>query len=445
MVTKTGAAAQHTWRNIRLIVGREYKSHVTQRSFIISSVILLVLVALAAFIPTITQFISLRVNVQTDIVLVNNAGIVAGWDEAALVSYIDAGLNGTNHTGPVPYLITSQPPAELETQVNQVKTGKRNVLLELARAANGDLQLTYYTRANTTQDGNLPKIQALAQQLSFLDAARRLNITPSEISRLLTPPNLAVVRTQTTRPANQLVAGYVLAFAGATLMYLAVALYAASVAAGVAEEKGSRVMEILVNATTPFQLLVGKIVGIGAACLTQMAAIVVVGIGALTLQIPLQAVLFGENGGGFIRYLTGVSIPFYLFFLVYFLLDFFMYATLYAGLGALVKRQDEVQSAVMVPGLLVMLGFWSVYLGAAAPDATYVKVLSYIPIFTPTLMLVRLGLSTVAWWEFALTIGVMLVTITVGALISVRLYRYGVLMYGQRPTLRQMVRLIRTK
>ena len=92
-------------------------------------------------------------------------------------------------------------------------------------------------------------------------------------------------------------------------------------------------MEILVTAATPFQLMAGKIVGIGAACLTQMGCVVVVGIGALLLQTPLQAALFGANTGGFTQYLTGVSIPFYLLFLVYVLLAFFLYATLYAGLA----------------------------------------------------------------------------------------------------------------
>jgi ABC-2 type transport system permease protein len=90
----------------------------------------------------------------------------------------------------------------------------------------------------------------------------------------------------------------------------------------VAEEKGNRVMELLVNAATPFQLMVGKIAGIGTAGLTQMACLVVVGMGALPLQTPLQAALLGTNEHGFIKYLTGVSIPFYLFFLVYFLLSF---------------------------------------------------------------------------------------------------------------------------
>jgi ABC-2 type transport system permease protein len=219
------------------------------------------------------------------------------------------------------------------------------------------------------------------------------------------------MRTQSTRPTNEIAAGYVLALARAYLLFYGVTAYASAVANGVAEEKSSRMMEILVTVATPLQLMVGKIVGIGAAGLTQMGSLVVVGIGALLLQPPLQEALFGANGGGFTQYLTGVSIPFYLLFPVHFLLDFFLYATLFAGLGALVKRQVEVNSVIQVPLMLLIGSFLVVYLAAYAPNATWTKVLSYIPFFTSELMLVRLALGVVAWWEIVLTIALMLVAI----------------------------------
>src|SRR2546425_11470558 len=108
-VSSGGAATLHTWRNIRLIIGREYKNRVTQRSFIITSSILLVIVFLAAFIPTMVQLITARTTSQTQIVVVNEAGSIAGLDKTALISYISAELNGTNTTSPAPYAITSQP------------------------------------------------------------------------------------------------------------------------------------------------------------------------------------------------------------------------------------------------------------------------------------------------------------------------------------------------
>src|SRR5260370_16667426 len=188
-------------------------------------------------------------------------------------------------------------------------------------------------------------------------------------------------------------------------------------------------MEILVNAATPFQLLAGKIVGIGAACLTQMTCLVVVGIGALLLQTPLQGVLFGAKAGSFIQYLPGVSIPFYLLFLIYILLAFFLYATLSAGLSAMVKRQDEVQNATILPRLLVTIGYLLFYLGAASPNAAWTKVLSYIPFWTPTLMLLRIALGTAAWWEVVLTIALMLLAILPCTCFPSCLYRYPLFMY----------------
>src|SRR5579864_7650941 len=87
-VSSSGAAAQNTLRNIRLIIGREYKNRVTQRSFIITGIILLVIVFLAAFIPTIVQLIASRTTSPTQVVMVNNAGTVAGLNETTLTSYI---------------------------------------------------------------------------------------------------------------------------------------------------------------------------------------------------------------------------------------------------------------------------------------------------------------------------------------------------------------------
>jgi ABC-2 type transport system permease protein len=448
-VSSSGAAAQNTLRNIRLIIGREYKNRVTQRSFLITSIILLVIVFLAAFIPTIVQFvqhITAQPGSQTQVVVVNNAaGTVAGLNEAMLTSYISAELNGTTTTSPAPYAITSQPQASLVSLQNQVKHGKLDILLVLDRSAQGNLQFVYNTNADPNNDSNLTNIQALAQQLTVLDTAHRLGLTPSQIRSLFAPPSLTMVyiqRGQSTRPVSEIIAGFILAYAGALLIVIFISTYANIVAAGVAEEKSSRVMEILVNAATPFQLLVGKIVGIGAACMTQMTCLVVVGIGALLLQIPLQAALFGANAGGFSQYLTGVSISFYLLFLIYILLAFFLYATLYAGLGAMVKRQDEVQNATILPRLLVTIGYLLFFLGATSPNAAWTKVLSYLPFWTPTLMLVRIALGTVAWWEIVVTIALMLVAILACTWFAARLYRYGVLMYGQRPGLGHLLKLV---
>lgn len=447
-----GAAAQHSLRNIRLIIGREYRQRITQRSFIIATIILLALVVIAAFVPTIVQLITSRSNTpsQTHIAVMNQAGAVAGMNETALAGLINSTLNGTQTGVKAPYAITSQSgasAASVASAQRQVKDGALDVLLVISRAPDQRLRFTYVTNADAASDGNLSTIQTLALELTFFDTAHRLGLTPAQVKSLSAPPDLAVSRLlpQSARPTNQIAAGYILAFAGAYLLFYAVMSYSSAVANGVVEEKTSRVMELLLNAATPWQLLVGKIVGLGAAGLTQMVCLVVVSIGAIALQGPIQAALFGGSAGGFIQYLSGVSIPFMFLFLVYFLLAFFLYSSLFAGLAALVKRQDEVQSVIQIPLFLLVAGMFLVYIEALTPDGTLTRALAYFPFWTPLLMLVRLAMGTAAWWEVVLTIALMVVAILACVWFAARLYRYGVLQYGQKPGLRQLARLVRMK
>jgi len=447
-VSSGGAAAQHNLRNIGLIIGREYKNRVTQRSFVITSVILLVIVFLAPFIPTIVQLVqhgTAQPASQTQIVVVNNAGMVAGISEATLIPYIGSQLNGTNPPSSAPYAISGQPQAALDSLRKQVKLGKLDILLVLDRSPQGNLQFLYDANADPNNDPNQSTIQSLAQLLTFLDTAHRLGLTSQETQHLAAPPDFTAMHTQlsqNTRPQSESTASYVLATAGVIVMFISIQIYGGIVATGVAEEKSSRMMEILVNAATTNQLLAGKIVGIGAACLTQMGSLVAVGIAAILLQTPLQAALFGASAAGFRQYITGVSIPFYFLFLLYFLLAFFLYATLFAGLASLVKRQEEIQSVILLPLLLLSCGYVLFFFVVATPDATLTKVLSYIPFWTPIFMLMRLAVGTVAWWEIVVTVALMLVTILACTWFAARLYRYGVLMYGQRPSLGQMVKLV---
>ena len=454
-VSSGGAMNQNTLRNIRLIIAREYKNRVTQRSFIISTVIILVLVVIAAFIPTIIQYFASKSNAQTKIVVVNNAGPIAGLDNTALTRYIDTALNGTasqttrtNTSAKPPFAITIQSSNDLSRLQNQVKNGSLDILLVLDRPSNQNVQFTYYTNTSAANDSNLSTIQTLAQQLNFLDTAHRLGLSPAQTNSLFAQPSFTAVnigQNQSSRPQSEIIAGYILAYAGNILVYIAVVIYGMGVATGVAEEKGSRIMEILVNAASPFQLMVGKIVGIGAAGLTQMVCTVAVGIGALLLQIPIQTALFGANNGAISLIITGISIPFLLLLLVYFILGFLLYATLYAAAGALVKRQDEVQNAVAPLTYLLVFGYIISYFGIYAADATWFKVISYVPFWTPTTMLARIGVGGVVWWEIPFTIALTIVAIFICAWISARIYRFGVLMYGQRPGLGQLAKMVRTK
>ncbi|MGZ6365874.1 MAG: ABC transporter permease, partial [Ktedonobacteraceae bacterium] len=267
---------QNNLRNIGLIIAREFKNRVTQRSFKISTAIILVLIVIGSFVPTIVAYISSVSNSQTKVVIVNNAGTIAGMNNVALQQYFKASLNGTTtgqstSTKPAYSINTVTTDATSNLQ-KQVKDGSTGVLLVLNRLPGQDMQFTYYTNSNPVGDSNVSNVQGAASQLSILDRASRLGLTPDQTSKLFAQPQFIVVnigQSQSNRSVSDIVAGYILAYAGIILIFMSVYLYGVTVANGVAEEKGSRIMEILVNAATPFQLMTGKIIGIGAAGLAQ--------------------------------------------------------------------------------------------------------------------------------------------------------------------------------
>jgi ABC-2 type transport system permease protein len=441
---------QNNLRNIGLIIEREFKNRVSQRSFKISTAIILILIVIASFVPTIVAYISSVTNSQTKVVVVNNAGTIAGMNNVALQQYFNGAFNGAatgqSDSGKPAFTIKTTTTNDISALQKQVKDGSTDVLLVLDRPSGQDVQFSYYSSAVPTRDSNVGNVQSVASQLAILDRAARLGLTPAQTSNLFAQPQFNQVyvgQAQNNRSTSDIVAGYILAYVGVILIFMSVYLYGVTVANGVAEEKGSRIMEILVNAATPFQLMTGKIIGIGAAGLAQMTAFVVVGVSALLIQNPIKEALIGNNSAALNLNITGSSITLLLLLLVYFILGFLLYATLFAAMGALVKRQDEVQNAIQPLTWLFMVGYFVSFFGIYTPDATWVKVVSYIPFWTPTTMLMRIGVGSASWWEILLTIVIMIVSIYVCAIFAARIYRYGVLMYGQKPSIKQLFKIAR--
>lgn len=450
-ISTGGATRRQTLRNIGLVVGYEFRKRIRQRSFILTTILMLILVILGACVPTVVAYFTASSNAPTKLVVVNNAGPIAGMNDAALLRSIVATLNGTAPptSGMPPYAIRTEPAgSNLGSLQQQVKDGTLSLLLVIDRAPNREIGFTSYTKTVTSSlnaDPHLAQVQAMAGQLAVLDKAARLGLTPTQTASLFAQPAFHVENVGQGAPARSVaetVTGYILAYVGVILIFMSVYMYGYWVATGVAEEKGSRIMEILVNAATPFQLMAGKIVGIGSAGLTQMSAFVMVGIGALLLQTPLKGALLKGNPAGLNLDITASSITLLLLLLVYFLLGFLLYASIFAAVGALVKRQEEIQNAVQLPMWLLLIGYLVSFFGVYTPDASWVKVISYIPFWTPAVMLMRVGNGGVAWWEIVLTIALMLMAIAICAVLAARIYRFGVLMYGQKPGLRQLARLL---
>jgi len=223
------------------------------------------------------------------------------------------------------------------------------------------------------------------------------------------------------------------------LIFMAIVTYGMWVAMSVAEEKGSRVMELMLNATTPLQMLAGKVIGTGRpadAVRDRLAAVV----GGLLAQGPIHQMVLGSGSGAPFGGLDPVVLA---AFAVLFVLGFLFYSLLYAALGSLVSRQEDVQSATSPLMMLIFVGYFMSIFGLQAIDATWVKVASFVPFFSPYLMLARVSAGHVALWEFALAVAFLLAGIAVALVAAARIYSAGVLLYGQRVGLRQVLKAAR--
>ncbi len=448
-VAGSGSAAAQNARNIPLIIGREFKAKVQKRSFAIATGILVVLVILAAFVPTIIEL--LTSNSQTKLVVVSNAGTVAGQD---VIKYFDSRLNvNYDQNGNIKPLAAGKKPefeikagqaGELDNLRKQVQDGKLDMVLNINRAANGELSFDYYGSGGPTSPSGI-KIRSVATEMSFVDRLGRLNIPQNQLAGLFAQPQFKATSSteeKSGRTPAETGAAYIIVLAGIILIFSTIQVYGQGVAQGATEEKSNRVMEIIVNAATPFQLMAGKIIGIGLAGIVQLGIMVIVGGAAFLAQGPIKDALLGNSSGGTSIDITGLSLSLLVVMLTYFILGFLLYSTIFAAVGSLVSRTEDLQNALGPLTFIFLAAYLGSIFGLNVPDASWVVVMSHIPFFSPTMMLMRVGMGSVAWWELPLNLVVMVVTIIIMFWLCSRVYRAGVLMYGQKPGFGKLLKLM---
>jgi ABC-2 type transport system permease protein len=322
----------------------------------------------------------------------------------------------------------------------QVRDGSLDGLLTITRGEDGDLAYVLYTDEGLT-GGTPTALHAAVFQLSVGDRLQRAGVG-ADAGQILAPAPIEVQRSDPSAldPEENFGARYLFAMALVILTFMAVITYGAWVASSVAEEKSSRVMELLITAATPRQLLAGKVLGTGAAGLTQYLVVVAAGILGFVIQRVLTDRLYPSGAAAQVE---GIDLAVLLPFGIFFLAGFMLYATLYAALGSIASRQEEVQQVTGPMIFIGMIGYFAAFIGLNTPEAPWIQALSLVPFFSPYLLPARTILSTVAPWEWAVAAVAMAVFLAVALSFAARIYAAGVLLYGQRPSLRAMLRAVR--
>jgi ABC-2 type transport system permease protein len=206
---------------------------------------------------------------------------------------------------------------------------------------------------------------------------------------------------------------------------------------GVIEEKANRIVEIVISSVRPTELMLGKIIGIGCVGLTQYAIWAVL---AMNMALLSGTAVAGMLPGGAI---PTIPLSVVLYFVLYFLLGYFFFASIYTAIGAPFNTEQEAQQLAMFPTWIMvipMMFWWAI---VNNPNSTLATVLSFVPLMTPVVMFMRVTLIPVPAWQIVASIAEMLLAIVAMAWLAGKIYRVGILMYGKKPTVPEILRWMR--
>lgn len=431
-----------------VILRREYVTRLQTKSFWISTLTVPLLMGAMTILPSL-----LLVKAKADhrLVVVDATGQLATPLMARLTASssekpaLEEGSPSEPLRSRTPSRITFQvtaeaPVADAEAQraglEKRVLSGDIDGWLWLTRAGIEAGEVEYHAESVS----NFITQEKLENALST--EVRRLRLTeagldPDKVSKLTASVELKTLRT--TAEGSREEAGFAAFFFVYFLfflLYMMVLLYGQQVMNGVLEEKSTRSMEVLVATIRPFELMLGKLIGICLVGMTQLG----IWLGAVfILTSPGILPAIAAMPGGLPQLSLGIIFHFF----ACFLLGFFLYGSIYAGIGACFNNLQEAQQFASIAAMVVVVPVVLFFPISNDPNSTLAVVSSLIPLFTPLLMLARIAVKMPPAWQIALGYTLTAATTLTIVWISGRIYRIGILMYGKKPTMKEIVRWVR--
>lgn len=253
--------------------------------------------------------------------------------------------------------------------------------------------------------------------------------TAEEVAGALNGDPLPVRTVQGESDSDLEMARSLIAYVGMLLLYLAILTYGNWTLMGIAEEKASRVVEVLLSTVKPWQLLAGKILGLGILGLAQFVVTVAWGLLLVRVTGALD--------------LPAIPVDSAVALVVWFVLGYAVYSVIFAAVGALVSRMEDAQSAAFPITMIAVVGFLISFRVLDEPGGTLARIVTFVPLVAPYVVPIRVAFQEIALWEHLLSIAVTLVTIVVLVRMAARVYAHGLLHFGSRLGLRQAYRGVR--
>jgi ABC-2 type transport system permease protein len=408
-----------------LIIQREFMTRVRSKGFIISTILAPFGILLLFLAPI--GFQMLESDETPVVAIIDNRGGVADL------------LQSQN---PDRYIIENG--GNVESLRSDVVADRIQGLLIIPEADSAEISF-FYTK------GGLDFTSGVRREAA--DALKRARVSDSALEEdvkqmLLTTPgfNTTKITEEGESDGNEMATflfGYVLGF----FIYIAIFIYGAMVMRGVIEEKSSRIMEVIVSSVTPFELMMGKIIGIGSVGLLQFALWTILSNGVMFAVAPLLA---GDASSSTAQATasSGFSMPViewyvWVAFIFFFLAGYLIYSAVFAAIGSAVDNEQDAQQLQLPVTLPIIVPIMMVAKVVADPNSTLSVVASMIPLFSPILMMVRIAVTDVPLWQWGTSVLLMAATFTGLVWLAARVYRVGVLMYGKKPTFKELARWVK--
>jgi ABC-2 type transport system permease protein len=302
--------------------------------------------------------------------------------------------------------------------------------------ADPDARYEFYSR----KSGEFLVNSTLKDALNSAVRSQRLadaDISEERLKELSGSVKIETVKLDETGEKSEDDMGFLAGFAIAFMIYLNLAIYGQMIMSTVVEEKETRVAEILFSSARPFELMMGKLVGVGLAGLTQFA------IWVISAAILVAFILPSLMASGIDLSLPAISVLDIIYFLIYFLLGFFLYASIFALIGSMVTSVQEGGQFAFLPVMLMLAGFYFSFAVIRDPNSSLSVWASIAPFVAPMTMPIRILSETPPFWQIALSILVNLTAIISLIWVASRVYRVGMLMYGKRATIPEVWKWIR--
>jgi ABC-2 type transport system permease protein len=419
-------------RNTWLILRREYLERVRTKSFIISTLVLPALMIALMVLPSKLAMLKASGTKRLAVVCANP-------DFArAMQSQLEAGKGKAEDIESSPRykveIVSTPDEATRAALKGRIGAGTLDGYVWLSDDALVSRKISYVAR-ETSDFIEAATLQGALKTALLRQELRSRGVAAEDADKLMKGVDLNTV---SIKGGQEKKGGGPLQFISAIvlvmMLYMTLILYGVAVMRSVLEEKTSRVMEVVLSSATAKELMAGKILGVGAVGLTQIALWVVIGLVATTPGLLAARSQLSEIN------LSPAALP---AFAVFFVLGFLLYSALYAALGAMVNSEQEAQQWQFLVIMPIIIPVMMMTYVIRQPNAPLSMWMSLVPFFAPILMYIRVVVQTPPLWQIGVCIALLLLTLWGVVALCSRIYRVGILMYGKKPTLPEIVKWVR--